>query len=363
MAGATLKGLTKSYGETQVLRGIDLDIRPHDFTVFLGPSGCGKSTTLRLLAGLETRTSGEIWIGTRNVSDLEPRERDVAMVFQNYALYPNMTIARNMGFGLKARRMPRPEIDRRVTEVAAMLGLTDLLARRPGQLSGGQQQRVAIGRAIVREPALFLFDEPLSNLDARLRIEMRDELLRLHRKLEATTVYVTHDQEEAMTMADRIVVMNAGAIEQVGTPSQVYFAPASRMVAGFVGSPSMNMVAAHLDGDRIETPLGTLAAPEGTRGRGSVTLGVRPDDLFLPEALEPGEASGTATFTTELVELLGARGIVSLRPSGQTETVFKGVFEERHLARFETGRSIDLAFARHRLHVFGADGMRLGTPS
>ena len=205
--------------------------------MFLGPSGCGKSTTLRLLAGLEQRTSGEIWIGGRNVSDLEPRERDIAMVFQNYALYPNMTIAENMGFGLRARKTPKDEIRRRVEEAARMLGMADLLDRKPRQLSGGQQQRVAIGRAIVRKPNLFLFDEPLSNLDAKLRVDMRSELLRLHRGLGATTVYVTHDQEEAMTMADQIVVMDRGRIEQIGTPAEIYFSPQSLMVARFVGSP------------------------------------------------------------------------------------------------------------------------------
>ncbi|MEQ8965005.1 MAG: sn-glycerol-3-phosphate ABC transporter ATP-binding protein UgpC [Azospirillaceae bacterium] len=357
MAGASLKNLRKSFGALEILKGIDLTIEPRQFTVLLGPSGCGKSTTLRILAGLESQTSGEIRIGDRDVSTLEPRQRDVAMVFQNYALYPSMTIAENMGFGLKARGIPKKEIRAAVEKAARMLEITELLDRKPRQLSGGQQQRVAIGRAIVRDPNLFLFDEPLSNLDAKLRVEMRTELLRLHRDLGATTVYVTHDQEEAMTMADRIVVMNAGTIEQTGSPEEVYFRPVSLMVAGFVGSPAMNFVRGRAVPGGVDTPVGRFEAP-GYGGDGTdVVVGVRPDDLELPDALEPGERGFESAFHVEFVEMLGARGIVTLRHG---DTRFKGVFEERHLSRFEEGAAITLCVSRHRLHVFdAASGRRL----
>jgi len=357
MAGASLKNLRKSFGALEILKGIDLTIEPRQFTVLLGPSGCGKSTTLRILAGLESQTSGEIRIGDRDVSTLEPRQRDVAMVFQNYALYPSMTIAENMGFGLKARKVPKKEIRAAVEKAARMLEITDLLDRKPRQLSGGQQQRVAIGRAIVREPNLFLFDEPLSNLDAKLRVEMRTELLRLHRDLGATTVYVTHDQEEAMTMADRIVVMNAGRIEQTGSPEDVYFRPVSLMVAGFVGSPAMNFVRGHVVPGGVDTPIGRVEASGGGDGA-DVVVGVRPDDLELPDSVEPGERALETEFHVEFVEMLGARGIVTLR---RGDTRFKGVFEERHLSRFEEGVPIALSVGKHRVHVFDAgSGRRLG---
>jgi len=357
MAGASLKNLRKSFGALEILKGIDLTIEPRQFTVLLGPSGCGKSTTLRILAGLESQTSGEIRIGDRDVSTLEPRQRDVAMVFQNYALYPSMTIAENMGFGLKARKVPKKEIRAAVEKAARMLEITELLDRKPRQLSGGQQQRVAIGRAIVRDPNLFLFDEPLSNLDAKLRVEMRTELLRLHRDLGATTVYVTHDQEEAMTMADRIVVMNAGTIEQTGSPEDVYFRPVSLMVAGFVGSPAMNFVRGRIVPGGVDTPIGRFEAPEYGGEGTDVVVGVRPDDLELPDSLEPGERALDSAFHVEFVEMLGARGIVTLRHG---ETRFKGVFEERYLSRFAEGASITLSVSRHRLHAFDAEtGRRL----
>ena len=356
MAGAELKHLTKRFKTEEVLKGISLTIPPCSFTVLLGPSGCGKSTTLRLLAGLERRSSGEIRIGDRDVSDLEPRERDVAMVFQNYALYPTMTIAGNMGFGLKARKMPPAEIRRRVDHAAQMLGISHLLGRKPGQLSGGQQQRVAIGRAIVRQPALFLFDEPLSNLDAKLRVEMRAELLRLHRRLEATTVFVTHDQEEAMTMADQIVVMNEGGIEQIGTPVEIYFTPASLMVARFVGSPTMNVMEAQLVRGRLETQLGSLKAPAGLDTSTSLTVGVRPDDLVPSGTLRPEDTAGCARFQVELVELLGARGIVTLTANSST---FKAVMEERQLRTLAPGATLDLEFSVESLHLFDEAGGRL----
>ncbi|MCW2305862.1 ABC transporter ATP-binding protein [Rhodobium gokarnense] len=349
MAGVRLKDLSKSFGAVEVLKGIDLVVEPHEFAVLLGPSGCGKSTTLRMLAGLEPATGGEIWIGERNVTNLEPRERDIAMVFQNYALYPHMTIAQNMGFGLKARKLPADEIAARVTKAAEMLGITDLLNRRPRELSGGQQQRVAIGRAIVREPSLFLFDEPLSNLDAKLRVEMRTELLQLHRSLDATTVYVTHDQEEAMTMADRIVVMNKGRIEQIGSPSEIYFRPASLMVAGFIGSPAMNFVDGKVAGGKVETPIGAIAASSLPEDGTKVTIGFRPDDFYFPDDLPAEETAATISFSVRFIELLGARGIVTLR-AGTTD--FKAIFEERFLNRFTEGATVPLSLSRDRLHVF-----------
>ena len=357
MAGAALKSLRKSYGSVEVLKGIDLTIDARSFTVFLGPSGCGKSTTLRILAGLETQTDGQVWIGGRDVSALAPRERDVAMVFQNYALYPNLTIAQNIGFGLKARKMPRAEIRTRVEQVARLLGIVDLLDRRPRQLSGGQQQRVAIGRAIVRNPNLFLFDEPLSNLDAKLRVDMRTELLRLHRNLGATTVYVTHDQEEAMTMADRIVVMNAGLIEQMGAPADIYFRPASLMVAGFVGSPAMNFVPGTPAAGHLETPLGPVAVDDLGSQTAAVRLGVRPDDFHLTDELPEADRAAEIVFAVEFVELLGARGIVSLRAG---DIPVRAVVEERHLSRFVEGETVRLCLNRRRLHLFDtASGRRL----
>ena len=357
MAGAELKNLRKTYGGTEVLKGIDLKIEARQFTVLLGPSGCGKSTTLRLIAGLEKATAGEIWIGDRNVSDLEPRERDIAMVFQNYALYPNMTVARNIGFGLKARKMPQAEIDARVAEAARLLGITQLLGRKPKQLSGGQQQRVAIGRAIVRKPNLFLFDEPLSNLDTKLRIDMRTELLRLHRELDATTVYVTHDQEEAMTMADRIIVMDDGRIAQIGPPAEIYHKPRNLMVAGFIGSPSMNLFQGTVTPAGLETPLGTVRLATPLEVGTAATFGVRPDDLYLPDSLDDAQIASAIDVTVEIVELLGARGIVTMRANGQP---LKGVFEERFLSRFREGVSLTLALAQDRLHLFDAEsGLRL----
>src|SRR5256885_7052645 len=240
MADVTLRKVIKRYDDVEAVRGIDLDISDHEFIVLVGPSGCGKSTTLRMIAGLEEVTAGDILIGGDIVNDVPPKDRDIAMVFQNYALYPHMTVFENMSFGLKLRRIPKAEIRSRVQQAAKILDITDLLGRRPKQLSGGQRQRVAMGRAIVRNPKAFLFDEPLSNLDAKLRVQMRTEIKRVHQKVKTTTSYVTHDQVEAMTLADRVVVMNHGIIEQVGTPNQLYHSPQTRFVAGFIGSPAMN---------------------------------------------------------------------------------------------------------------------------
>lgn len=357
MAGARFSNVNKSFGGISVLKNVDLDFQDHQFTVVLGPSGCGKTTMLRLLAGLEDVSSGEIWIGDRNVTALEPRERDVAMVFQNYALYPTMSAAQNMGFGLKAKKMPAEKIRARVDETAEMLGIAHLLNRRPKELSGGQQQRVAIGRAIVREPEIFLFDEPLSNLDAKLRVTTRTELLRLQKRLNATTVYVTHDQEEAMTMADQIVVMNQGTIEQIGSPSEIYFRPASAMVAGFIGSPTMNFLIGSRSGETIETAIGPIRTAELASSEASVAVGVRPDDLRFPEDLQSDQIACQASFSVEFIELLGARGIVTLTAAG---IEFKGVFEQRDLHRFQEGATVELALSSGELHVFSKNtGRRL----
>src|SRR5919112_1602711 len=246
MADVTLRKVVKRYDEVEAVRGIDLEIKDHEFVVLVGPSGCGKSTTLRMIAGLEDITGGEIAIDDTVVNDVPPKDRDIAMVFQNYALYPHMTVADNMSFGLRLKHFPKAEIKTRVAEAARILDITDLIDRKPKQLSGGQRQRVAMGRAIVRNPKVFLFDEPLSNLDAKLRVQMRTEIKKVHQKVTTTTVYVTHDQVEAMTLADRVVVMNAGRIEQLGTPYEVYHQPATRFVAGFIGSPAMNFLPCQL---------------------------------------------------------------------------------------------------------------------
>ena len=247
MAEVRLRKIVKRYDEVEAVRGIDLDIADHEFVVLVGPSGCGKSTTLRMIAGLEDITGGDILIGGDVVNDVPPKDRDIAMVFQNYALYPHMTVEQNMSFGLRLKRYPKAEIRKRVDEAARILDIKELLNRKPKQLSGGQRQRVAMGRAIVRKPKVFLFDEPLSNLDAKLRVQMRTEIKKLHQQVRTTTVYVTHDQVEAMTLADRVVVMNDGIIEQVGTPHELYHSPQTRFVAGFIGSPAMNFIPCQME--------------------------------------------------------------------------------------------------------------------
>ncbi|TAZ66355.1 sn-glycerol-3-phosphate ABC transporter ATP-binding protein UgpC [Rhizobium ruizarguesonis] len=297
VAGITLNKIRKSYGELQVIHDIDIDIASGEFLVLVGPSGCGKSTLLRMIAGLEDITGGELAIGGATVNTLSPAERNIAMVFQDYALYPHMTVEDNMSFGLKMRGATSEEIGRRVENAACVLKIKDFLKRRPAQLSGGQRQRVAMGRAIVREPAAFLFDEPLSNLDASLRVEMRLEIAKLHNRMKATTVYVTHDQVEAMTLADRIAVMNAGGVEQIGKPLDLYRKPASLFVARFIGSPTMNTIDAALaDGNSI-TVLGRqieVAKHAGERRAASIVFGIRPEDLTRcspEEAWFSGEVS------------------------------------------------------------------------
>ena len=310
MAGVSLRDVRKSYGETQVIHGVSMDIADGEFVVILGPSGCGKSTLLRMVAGLERITGGEIAIGERVVNELEPKDRDIAMVFQNFALYPHMSVYGNMAYGLKIRGLPKAEIDARVKRAAEILELGSFLERKPRQLSGGQRQRVAMGRAIVREPAVFLFDEPLSNLDAKLRVQMRAELQALHRRLRTTSLYVTHDQVEAMTLAHRMIVMNAGRAEQIGEPLEVYAKPATTFVAGFIGSPPMNLIPGRLDasgsllavGDGVQVRLPTPRADHAGR---ELLLGLRPEHL---EPCEAGEALLTAMV--DLVEPLGADTLV-----------------------------------------------------
>jgi multiple sugar transport system ATP-binding protein len=281
VADLILRDLEKTFEKTRVLHGINLTVADGEFVVFVGPSGCGKSTTLRLIAGLEEVTSGTIEIGGRVVNNLEPKDRDIAMVFQNYAIYPHMSVRKNIGFGLRSSKASRAEKDKRINEVAALLGMTELLDRKPSQLSGGQRQRVAIGRAMVRDPAVFLFDEPLSNLDAQLRGQMRLEIKKLHQRVRSTIVFVTHDQVEAMTMADRIVIMKDGRIQQVGTPAEVYHKPANTFVAQFIGAPSMNMIPSSVTAENsIELASGGHVTFDRTMPKGrKVTLGIRPEDL------------------------------------------------------------------------------------
>ncbi|MBU2961395.1 sn-glycerol-3-phosphate ABC transporter ATP-binding protein UgpC [Citreicella sp. C3M06] len=314
MANVTLNQIRKVYGNGfEAVKPCSFRIEDGEFLVLVGPSGCGKSTLLRMIAGLEDITEGELSIGDRLVNTVDPANRDIAMVFQNYALYPHMTVRKNIGYGLKNRKTPPAEIARKVDEAAAMLNLGAYLDRKPSQLSGGQRQRVAMGRAIVRDPALFLFDEPLSNLDAKLRNQMRIEIKALQRRLGVTSIYVTHDQVEAMTMADRIVVLNGGVIEQIGTPSEIYHSPNSTFVASFMGAPPMNLVKAQLDEGTVRLDCGTavMAAPAGRSG--PVTLGIRPEDVRI--------GSGAARFDIALIEELGAHRLLHGQVAGQPFTV------------------------------------------
>ncbi|WRH64552.1 MAG: sn-glycerol-3-phosphate ABC transporter ATP-binding protein UgpC [Fuscovulum sp.] len=349
MAEVTIRALKKNYGGLQVVHGLDIDIADGEFVVLVGPSGCGKSTLLRMIAGLEEVTSGDIRIGERRVNNLPPSERDIAMVFQNYALYPHKTVAANMGFALKMRGMDKAEIDSRVNRAAEVLGLTPYLDRYPRALSGGQRQRVAMGRAIVRDPQVFLFDEPLSNLDAKLRVQMRTEIRELHQRLKTTTVYVTHDQIEAMTMADKIVVMQGGRIEQIGAPLELYDRPANIFVASFIGSPSMNMIDGVVQKGAVLAGGATLPLPPGMKvsdGR-EVIYGVRPENL----AVTPNGISGTIA----VVEPTGSETHVVIRIAGR-ELV--AVFRDRVTHR--PGDAITLApLEASEVHIFDkASGAR-----
>jgi multiple sugar transport system ATP-binding protein len=318
MAQVVLRRVVKTFDQAAAVRGIDLDIADEEFVVLVGPSGCGKSTTLRMIAGLEEATAGEILIGGQVVNDLPPKDRDIAMVFQNYALYPHMTVFENMSFGLRLRKLPKSEIKARVAQAARILDITELLDRRPRQLSGGQRQRVAMGRAIVRNPKVFLFDEPLSNLDAKLRVQMRTEIKKVHQKVRTTTVYVTHDQVEAMTLADRVVVMNGGCIEQIGTPQALYHRPETRFVAGFIGSPAMNFLPCRLveNGGALAARLanGLLLPVPAERASAyrphldrALVLGLRPEHVTEPRAHGAG---AEFALPVDVVEPMGMETMV-----------------------------------------------------
>ncbi|MFM9843950.1 MAG: ABC transporter ATP-binding protein [Dongiaceae bacterium] len=354
MAEIGINGICKSFGPVAVLRDIDLSIRNGEFLVLVGPSGCGKSTLLRIVAGLETVGDGTIEIDGRDVTDLPSKERDIAMVFQSYALYPHMTVAENMAFSLRVRRADKKVIAERVAAAAKILNLTEYLARRPAQLSGGQRQRVAMGRAIVRDPKVFLFDEPLSNLDAKLRVSMRSEIKALHQRLKTTTIYVTHDQVEAMTMADRIVVLRDGRIEQVGTPLDLYDNPANVFVAEFIGSPAMNMLPAlfRVNGGQRAAEItggGTVALPPQLAGNDGqpILLGIRPEHLTV------GPSSGALTGRVSLVEPLGSQVQIIADVAGREVTA---LLNERILP--PVGSAIALAPRLDAIHAFDADSGR-----
>ncbi len=352
MAQVLMKDLNKKYDEVHAVKDVNLHIRDKEFVVLVGPSGCGKSTTLRMVAGLEEITSGEISIGERVVNDLPPKDRDIAMVFQNYALYPHMTVYDNMAFGLKMRKFPKAEIAKRVHEAAEILGIQELLKRKPRQLSGGQRQRVAVGRAIVRHPQVFLFDEPLSNLDAKLRVQMRVELKRLHDRLETTAIYVTHDQVEAMTLGDRVVVMKDGWVQQVGEPLELYGKPANRFVAGFIGSPAMNFVEVSIKdglwadtaGFRVKVPADRSERLKSYVGQ-PVTVGIRPEDLHVATGHDAADATFDAVV--EVVEPLGSEILLDVKTGGNSL-----VARVEPTVRVKVHEPIRLALNAARLHFF-----------
>jgi multiple sugar transport system ATP-binding protein len=357
MASIAIRNARKAYGSLEVLHGVSIDIPDGEFVILVGPSGCGKSTLLRMIAGLESISGGDIAIGDRIVNDLPPKARDIAMVFQSYALYPHMTVAQNMGFSLKLARRSKEEIEEKVKIAADILGLQPLLKRRPAQLSGGQRQRVAMGRAIVRDPAVFLFDEPLSNLDAQLRVQMRAEIKSLHQRLKTTTVYVTHDQVEAMTMADRIVVMNDGNVEQVGAPLELFDRPANLFVARFIGSPSMNLIEGRVEqrdggavfvGTDLEMPLDASRA--GLAGK-DIVMGFRPDHVQLTPAPGLGRLKGEVV----VIEPTGTETLLNLKVAGQS---ILAAFRER--VDVAPGQTLELGIDSSRIHLFDkASGNRL----
>ena len=344
MATVRFSAVNKTFESTSVVTDLNLELPDGSFTVLVGPSGCGKSTSLRMLAGLESVTSGTITIGDRDVTHLQPRDRDVAMVFQNYALYPHLSVRENIAFPLRAAKEPRANALKRADEIAESLGLATMSRRKPKDLSGGQQQRVAIGRAIIREPSVFLFDEPLSNLDAKLRVETRTELLQIQRRLGITCLYVTHDQEEAMTLSDRMVVMRDGRAAQVGTPLEVYESPVDTFVAAFVGSPKMNLIDGELTGATFTAPTGFALTVDGANAGGAVTLGIRPDDLVLTPDDE-GDAR------VKLIELLGPRAIVTLDARGAELT---SVVEASRLPGITEGARVALSARPGAVHLFDA---------
>jgi multiple sugar transport system ATP-binding protein len=360
MAEIKLVGVTKKFGENIAVDHIDLTASDKEFVVLVGPSGCGKTTTLRMIAGLEEVTEGEIYIGERQVNNFPPKDRDIAMVFQNYALYPHMSVYKNLAFGLKQRRLPKSDINVRVNEVAKMLGIDNFLKRKPKELSGGQRQRVAMGRAIVRKPQVFLFDEPLSNLDAKLRVQMRGELGKLHQQLETTIIYVTHDQIEAMTLADRIVIMNEGAIMQIGSPMEVYGKPSNLFVPGFIGSPAMNFLKVDLidqggalavTGEDIMLKVPDHLGKRFSIAKGrNLTFGIRPEHIY-DQALKGSFPGGeTLKAIIEVVEPLGPE-VIFLAKCGSTEVTARVDPE----TRVKPQVPVELIFDMNRMHLFDED--------
>jgi multiple sugar transport system ATP-binding protein len=363
MATVTFENVNKMYGDFQAVKDLNLEIGDGEFMVLVGPSGCGKTTSLRMIAGLEEITSGTLRIGDRVVNDVPPKDRDIAMVFQSYALYPHMSVRENLAFGLKLRKVPKAEIERRVSETAETIQLGKLLDRKPKELSGGQRQRVALGRAIVREPAVFLMDEPLSNLDAKLRVQTRAEIARLHQRLKTTIVYVTHDQVEAMTMGSRIAVMNDGLMQQVGTPQVLYDTPINRFVAGFIGSPSMNFTEVHMDGSgdgaRLAGPADwSIPLPTKYREAAAPRSGKTLIAGFRPEHLDIGEAgSGLGSFRAraDVVEYLGNEELLHVSAAGQDVVA---IVDSSH--RVRPGDIVNLVLPLDKLHLFdGESGLTL----
>jgi multiple sugar transport system ATP-binding protein len=353
MGALNISAVRKTFGKVDILKGIDIEVDAGEFLILVGPSGCGKSTLLNIIAGLDTPTSGTVHIGERDVTHLPSKDRDIAMVFQSYALYPNMSVGQNIAFALEMRKVPAPKREEIIQRVAKMLQIDHLLDRKPGQLSGGQRQRVAMGRALARDPKLFLFDEPLSNLDAKLRVEMRAEIKRLHQKTRTTTVYVTHDQVEAMTLGDHIAVMNGGVVEQYGTPNDIYTRPATRFVAEFIGSPAMNMVTTQRAAQGLSsrgTALPLLPAQQAALGTvaGDVTYGLRPEDLSFG-------ASGLAG-NLSMIEPTGPETYATVdTPAGAFTARVPGNLDAR------VGDSVHLAWDPAKVHLFGGhDGLRLG---
>jgi len=367
MADIRFSAVTKQFGDgTVAVDDLDLEIHDGEFMIFVGPSGCGKTTALRMVAGLEDPTSGEILIGGKVVNDLDPVDRDIAMVFQNYALYPHMTVRDNIGFPLRMQKIPKEERRRRIGSAAELLGIDELLDRKPGALSGGQRQRVAMGRAIVRHPTAFLMDEPLSNLDAKLRVQMRAELVKLHQRLGVTTLYVTHDQTEAMTLGERVAVLNRGVIQQVDTPGELYNRPANTFVATFIGSPAMNFLRARLSAGVIEFATYRFELPEGARGRlrgveGEFLLGLRPEHFFDPRVAAPEASGNRFPVTVELTEQLGSETLLYFRADGiEAEQESEGEVElgGALVARLDPrthaapGERLDLGIDMERAHFF-----------
>ncbi|MES5099105.1 sn-glycerol-3-phosphate ABC transporter ATP-binding protein UgpC [Agrobacterium sp. BA1120] len=345
MSSLSISNVKKSFGAVNIIHGVDVEIADGEFVILVGPSGCGKSTLLRMIAGLEDISGGQISIDGKVVNNLQPKDRDIAMVFQNYALYPQMTVAQNMGFALELAGVKKPDIEKKVSEAAAILGLEPLLQRKPGQLSGGQRQRVAMGRAIVRDPKVFLFDEPLSNLDAKLRVKMRAEIKALHQRLKTTIVYVTHDQIEAMTMADKIVVLQGGRVEQIGTPLELYDRPKNIFVAGFLGSPAMNFLEGTLkDGDVMALKGGSqveLSKTPREKVGSSIMLGIRPEDISM------GAEQGGLKAVVKLIEPTGSETHVLVEVDGQELT-----WIVRDRVSLEPGQSVNLSFKTKNVHFF-----------